>query len=630
MASKSKRKSPAVTVSDDAWGVVSAYEDNFDEYRETSKETREAIHAAMGVADSPAATAEDVAVQVMRSGETLRVAAPAELTLEDGTRLSIKDKLPSDLPFGYHDLRYLEDGRTVRLIHGPENCWFDDNLRLWGWAVQLYAARSSRSWGLGDLADLADLAGWSRELNAGALLINPLNAVAPGEPQEASPYFPSTRRFRNPLYLAVEDVPGAEEVGGDIETLVQAGRRLNQSREIDRNRVYQLKSAALEQIWRKQRSLDGFDAYCRRGGEGLHAFGTYCVLAEQFGHDWREWPGEYRRIEATAVKRFGDEHAERRRFHCWLQWLLDRQLARAAAVMPLVQDLPIGVAPGGFDAWQWQDVIAQDATVGAPPDVFNAAGQDWGLPPLIPHRLKQRSFEPFIETIRASMRHARGLRIDHVMGLFRLFWIPRGFGPARGAYVRYPSDALLAIVAIESHRAGAWVAGEDLGTVEPHVRQRLNANRMLTYRLMWFEDDPPAEYPVPALAAITTHDLPTVAGLWTGSDFAAQQRIGLQPTETGYQEIRSRLVSATGLPEEADSESAVVAAYQSLAEAPSAVLAVNLDDALAVEERTNMPGTIGQWPNWSMALPKPLEEIKNLELPKRIADGVSGGEVRKA
>jgi 4-alpha-glucanotransferase len=302
-----------------------------------------------------------------------------------------------------------------------------------------------------------------------------------------------------------------------------------------------------------------------------------------------------------------------------LQYLLDQQLAAAAGILPLVQDLPIGVDPGGADAWQWQDVLAQGATVGAPPDLFNADGQNWCLPPFIPHRLKETGFQPFIQTIRAALRHAGGLRIDHVMGLFRLYWIPATFAPEAGTYVRYPADEMLAVVAVESHRAGAWIAGEDLGTVEPLVRQRLQENQMLSYRLMWFEDGAPHDYPSLSMAAITTHDLPTVAGLWTGADFTAQQQIGLRPSREGYEALRQRLQRATGLDNGASPDLAVQRAYEAMASAPSAVLVANLEDLAAVEERPNMPGTIDQWPNWSIALPEPLEQIESAELPKAIA-----------
>ena len=262
----------------------------------------------------------------------------------------------------------------------------------------------------------------------------------------------------------------------------------------------------------------------------------------------------------------------------------------ALAVLPLVIDLPIGVSPGGADAWQWQDVLAKGATVGAPPDQFNMEGQDWGLPPFIPHRLRAARYTPFIETIRSSLRHAGGLRIDHVMGLFRLYWIPQGLGPKLGAYVRYPSEEMLAIVAVESHRARAWIAGEDLGTVEKHVRRQLAENRMLSYKLLWFEDDLPEAFPELALAAVSTHDSPTVAGLWAGADFAAQRRIGLQPSTEGFQDIRRRLTVATGL---ADTASAAAASRVSTSTSNSSVPSGKLYNSLEPRRTDSAPSSSG-------------------------------------
>jgi 4-alpha-glucanotransferase len=268
-------------------------------------------------------------------------------------------------------------------------------------------------------------------------------------------------------------------------------------------------------------------------------------------------------------------------------------------------------------------VLANGASVGAPPDEFNTEGQDWCLPPFVPHRLRSLRFGPFIDTLRASLRHAGGLRIDHVMGLFRLYWIPAGLGPKRGAYVQYAADELLAIVAVESHRAGAWVAGEDLGTVEKDVRRRLAENRMLSYRLLWFEDKRPDKYPKRSMAAITTHDLPTVAGIWSGYDMNARREIGLSADEESYAKIRKRLLAATTLSDDESPSEAIRKAYEALARAPSSVLVANLDDALAVSERPNMPGTVDEWPNWSLALPTLLEEIEEAALPAAIAKCLS-------
>jgi 4-alpha-glucanotransferase len=576
----------------------------------------------MGLEPDGLSPVADPAIRVVRNDRTISVTQPSELVLEDGTRLRVDRQIPPDLPIGYHQLQALDGHDGTWIIRRPDSCWLPPDLRTWGWAVQLYAARSRTSWGIGDLGDLRRLALWSHRLGAGALLLNPLCAVAPGLPQQASPYYPSSRRFRNPLYLRIEDIPGADHATVGLSALAAAAQALNATRRIDRDQVLRHKMEALERIWDLGVEDEGFDRFCQHQGESLRGFAAFCVLAERYGGDWRCWPQEYQQPDSPAVRRFAQEALARWRFHQWLQWHLDCQLASAATALPLVTDLPIGVSPGGADAWQWQDVLADGATVGAPPDQFNADGQDWALSPFIPHRLRAAHYRPFIETVRSSLRHAGGLRIDHVMGLFRLYWISQGRGPQGGAYVRYPSDELLAIIAIESHRAQAWVAGEDLGTVEKQVRRQLAENRMLSYKLLWFEDQPPDEFPELALAAISTHDLPTVAGFWTGADFEAQQRIGQQPSEAGFAKIRDRLISATGLSDNASPTQAVVAAYQALGQAPSAVIAACLDDALAVEERPNMPGTTVQWPNWSLALPQPLEEIETAALPRQIAESL--------
>jgi 4-alpha-glucanotransferase len=270
--------------------------------------------------------------------------------------------------------------------------------------------------------------------------------------------------------------------------------------------------------------------------------------------------------------------------------------------------------------------MALGASIGAPPDRFNTAGQDWGLPPFIPHRLRAAGYEPFIQTLRAALRHAGGLRIDHFMGLFRLWWLPLGEGPTRGGYVRYPSDELLEILAIESARAGAMVIGEDLGTVAPGVRREMRRRRVLSYRLAYFEQSPPSRYPRAALAAVGTHDLPTIAGTWLGGDLEVQRRAGLEPDAEDLALLRARLARAGGLEPGADLDDAVLAAHRALAASPAAIVMATLDDALRVTERPNLPGTIDEHPNWSIPLPRRLEEIADDPFVAELAAALDRGE----
>jgi 4-alpha-glucanotransferase len=594
------------------WGIDLNYEDAFGKRHEPPPETVAAILECMGVDASGAEPPPHESVLVVRPEERRRLPSPAELVLESGDRYRVEGRLPPDLPFGYHELHPLECKQSIRLIASPGRCYLPENLETCGWAVQLYAARSRSSWGMGDLADLRRLARWSaEELGHGMLLMNPICATLPFVPQQDSPYYPSSRRYLNPLYLRIEEIPGARDAGVALDDLIRAGRALNHDRHIDRNRIFGLKMQALDRIWSGFNGDSDFDEYCRERGRDLDAFAAFCVLAEHYRNGWRDWPSEHRRPDASGVQPFAREHEDRVRFHKWVQWLIDRQLASASRHIAITQDLPIGVDPAGADAWAWQDVLANNVSVGAPPDEFNTSGQDWDLPPFIPQKLKAARYDPFIQTIRATLRHAGGLRIDHVMGLFRLFWIPKGMSAAQGAYVRYPADDLLAILALESYRTKAFIVGEDLGTVEEGVREQMRRHAMLSYRLLWFEKDPPETYPRDALAAVTTHDLPTVAGLWSGSDLEYQRKLNLSPNVDSTNEMRGRLRDMAGLRESAPSEEAVRSAYRLLARSPSRILTAALEDGLAVQERPNMPATTSeQSPNWSLALPKTLEEIE--------------------
>jgi 4-alpha-glucanotransferase len=588
------------------WGVEPAYRGDDGRWHEAPPSTIQAIGAAFGADGAVRAGRHDPSpVRVVGDGDDVSLPGPWELTLEDGTSVAAQGRLPSGLPCGYHQLRRETDGQTVRLIVSPLRCRLPSRPRAWGWAVQLPALRSQRSWGIGDLADLRSTAQWSAGQGGSTVLVSPLHASRPGVPQQASPYFPSSRCWHNPLYLRIEDVPGADDA--DLQQLAVAARALNEQRLVQRDRVWELKLAALERLWERFGGDPDFDRYCDKEGPILSRYATFCALSEAHAGAWPQWPGGVRHPEGAGVSPFASRHRRRVRFHQWLQWLLDRQLASAGAAVDLVQDLAVGVDPNGADAWMWQDVLAPGMAIGAPPDAFNRLGQDWGLPPFDPWKLRAAGYEPFARTLRANLRGGGGLRVDHVMGLFRQYWVPHEADPGQGAYVRYPSDDLLGILALESDRAGAFVVGEDLGTVEPFVREELASRNVLSSRVLWFEEERPADFPARSMASISTHDLPTVAGLWTGADLSAQQRLGLEPDAAAVDAIRARLRALLGLSDDASLEEVIVSAHRLLAEAASMVVTASLEDALGVEERPNMPGTTDAWPNWSLALPVPLE-----------------------
>lgn len=610
----------------DGWGIDNGYVDSGGRWHATSPKTHRALLESMGVtrAGRGSAPPHEDSVCVIRVGERIQIPKASEVELESGEVLPATELRRRKLPLGYHRVHRRNREAPVRLIVCPPHCHLPSDLKVWGWSAQLYATRSKSSWGIGDLADLQLLARWSVDkLGAGMLLVNPLLAPMPIPPIQPSPYYPSSRRFRDPIYLRIENVPGFRRFRGELGALAKAGRELNRTRVIDRDHVFELKLRALEKLWGAFGGDVAFERYCAEQGEQLEQFATFCVLAERFGSGWREWPVRFRHPSSPDVLRLAGSAIPRMRFHCWLQWLLDQQLRRAADEASFIFDLPIGFDPNGADAWAWQDLLAEGARIGAPPDTFNTLGQDWGLPPFIPHKFRAAGYDPFIQTIRASLRHGGGLRIDHVMGLFRLYWIPPGAAPSEGAYVRYPHRDLLGIVALESVRAGAVVAGEDLGTVEPGVGRELKRNRMLSYRVLWFETKRPAKYPKQSLAAVTTHDLPTIAGMWTGEDLKEQERLGLSPNKAGLEEQRQLLVKRVQLPPEAPVPDVVVRTHELLAQAPSHLIAATLDDALGLVERPNMPGTTSERPNWALALPEPLENFQKHPLVGAVANALA-------
>lgn len=595
----------------DAWGIQQDWVDADDRPQRVDDATVARLRTLIG---RPPADLEERAPIVTRPGRDLALGR-VEVACEDGATRIVDDRLPDDFPLGYHRVRV--GGHDRLLVVSPGRCRRPGR-QTWGWTVQLYAARSADSWGIGDLGDLRLLREWTERLGGGFLLVNPLHAVAPTLPQEPSPYLPATRRFLHPLYLRVDDVP--DELRADVAALRERST-------IDRDAAWRAKRAALEAAFRTVDDDGGRFAEWRSAvGRPLQDWATWCALADEHGPDWHAWPEELQHPDRPAVAAYAREHADTVDFHAWLQWRLDGQLREASGDLMLVQDLPIGVAGGGADAWAWQDVLAGEATVGAPPDMMNSTGQDWGSPPLVPWRLRAAEYAPFIESVRATIAGAGGLRIDHVMGLFRLWWIPRGAAPTEGAYVRYPAEDLLDIVALESHRAGAVVVGEDLGTVEPGVQEALAERDILSYRVLWFEDDEPARWPVGALAAVTTHDLPTVAGLWTGADAEEQlatSEMAEDDVRSGREELLGRL-RRTGVPAGADVADVVRSAYDELATAPSLLLAAALDDAVLAARRPNIPGTT-QRDNWRIPLPVPLERLVDDEGALRLARTLGRG-----
>jgi 4-alpha-glucanotransferase len=577
--------------------------------------------------------------------------------------------LPGDLPLGYHRLRARAGDRegTATLVVTPAYLGLPPAMadrRTWGLALQLYSVRSARSWGVGDLADLADVATWSgQELGAGFVLVNPLHAASPAVPMEPSPYLPTTRRFANPVYIRVEAVPeygyldardraAVERVRGRLRTRLAA----DGEDRVDRDGAWAAKRRALALVHRVSRSPGrdiAYRAYLAREGVGLRDFATWCALVESHGPDWRSWPAELHDPRAAAVEEFRRSHGVEVDFHCWLQWVLDEQLESAQAAahaagmqLGIVHDLAVGVHPEGADSWGLQDVLAAGIHVGAPPDAFNQQGQDWSQPPWRPDRLAETGYAAYRDLLRTVLRHAGGLRVDHVVGLFRLWWVPAGAAPTAGTYVRYDHEALIGILVLEAHRAQALVVGEDLGTVEPWARDYLRERGVLGTSVLWFERDgdgaplAPERWRELCLATVTTHDLPPTAGYLAGDHVRLRERLGLLTRSVDEElavDVADRaswlaaLVDRGLLREGAGAQETTEALHRLLTWTPARLLGVALTDAVGDRRTQNQPGTKDEYPNWRIPLSDPegrpilLEDVVRSEQARALARVLAAG-----
>lgn len=596
------------------------------------------------------------------------------------------------LPVGYHHLTLEGLSGETLIVSAPDRCYrpqfLQEGGRVFGPAVQLYSLKSSRNWGMGDFTDLTRLIEVMADQGASVIGLNPLHALFPHNPAHVSPYSPSSRQHLNSLYIDVEAVDEYAECE-EARRLVRSPEfqaRLAALREttlIDHKGVAAAKFEVLEILFASFRarhlSEDGrtaqgasgraFLSFVAEGGESLTGHALFEALQARFHAEdpsvWGppRWPSAYHDLAGEAVRGFASQNLDRVQFHQYLQWVAELQLHRASArgqalglSVGLYLDLAVSVDRAGSDAWRAGDVFSPNASVGAPPDIFSPKGQGWGLPPLRPDRLRESGYRFFIDTLRANMRHAGALRIDHVMSLMRLFWIPSGKTPAEGAYVYYALEEMLSIVAVESQRARCLVIGEDLGTVADEVRSALSRFDLLSYRLLYFERQPggdfkpPSEYPECALVAISTHDLAPLAGWWTSEDIRQRFQLGIIPSAEVFEEQllertqdRRRLILALQregfladedttaiLAENVLSSRVVEAIHGFLAKAPSVVMIVHLEDPLGVVDQINMPGTTDEQPNWRRKMPVDVSAISKHEAILNLTRALSRERPRKA
>jgi malto-oligosyltrehalose trehalohydrolase/4-alpha-glucanotransferase len=588
--------------------------------------------------------------------EFARLPLVAECSLDGQALQRRRLMLEGDIPWGYHRLGIEPGSATTTLVVSPGRCWLPPaaakERRLWGIAAQLYLLRSATDWGIGDFGDLRSLVELAAAQGADVIGLNPLHAMFTDNPEHASPYSPSSRLLLNILNIDVMaiaellDCPDTREliVSEDFRADLEACRT---KVIVDYSKVTALKLTVLERLFDHCRTTtdqtrwQAFEAFRREQGEVLERNCLFLALREHFAGsdparpDWHGWPEEYRDPASPAVSAFAEENRRRLDFLLWLQWVADQQLGAAAAAaaergmaIGLYRDLAVGADRAGAETWTNAAAVVSGAQVGAPPDIYNPAGQDWGLPPFHPRALREEGYRSFIDLVRANMRHAGGLRIDHVMGLQHLYWVPQGQDPAAGAYVRYPMEDMVGILALESHRRRCLVVGEDLGTVPEGFRERMAEANILSYRVLFFEQDgatgdflPPQAYPYSALAVVGSHDLPTLRGWWEGRDIDLRERLGLypEPEEAGRQRDarrrdRDALLRALRyehlLPEgEPDIRALVRAAHAFLARSPSLLAMAQIDDLTDEADPVNVPSTSDEHPNWRRRLSLTLEEL---------------------
>lgn len=576
------------------------------------------------------------------------------------TRGQIEIALDDPPGLGYFDLRLTVRARghaaqaEQRLIIVPHKCAAPEAVlggrRVVGLTANLFTLRSARNWGVGDTADLTRLTEWAAEVGAAFVGVNPLHALR-NRGHDVSPYGPVSRLFGNVLYIDIDAVPEMAEGAEGQSLTARALPRITELRHathVDYEAIMMVKRPVLEALYRsfvenhqtkKTERGRAFARYVESQGQQLEDFATWCVLDERRqGRPWQEWPAELRDPRGPAVKAFRERERERVGFHQWSQFELDRQLGDAQArardlslPIGLYQDLAIGAARDGSDTWMHPGLFLDGPTIGAPPDPYAAEGQNWGLPAIDPQRLAEDGYSYWVRLLRAALRHAGALRIDHVLGLFRQFWIPRGMRGRDGAYVRFPGDDLLGIAALESVRANALIVGEDLGTVPPEVPPALERWGVLSSKVMYFESEPkrgrfkpPRAYPALALTTANTHDMPSVAAFWRESDIDLRAKVGAIPTPRAVAAARkeraeARESLATTLIEEglwpANEEPATdlalrEAVHAFLRRTPSWLVGLALDDLTGEVEPVNLPGVApDQWPSWTRRMTMRLEEM---------------------
>jgi 4-alpha-glucanotransferase len=629
------------------WGVNREYTDARGERRTSPSDAIEKILEALAPGQAAPGKTLFPTTLILRRGRAVQPPLPdlppdaiigwrlaaGDRTVASGAAAPDEFRLPDDLPLGTYRLRLTlamggrQTQQEITLLVCPECAYqgsFDN--RLWALAVQLYGLRSKSNWGMGDFSDLAALIEIAADRGAAGIGLNPLHALF--DDQQQSPYSPNSRLFLNILYIdvgAIPDFPGLRASGleGDV-------KRARRSEQVDYLAVSAVKQRGLRLAYAafrdkakpvRRRDLEAFRA---ERGEDLLRFAAFEVLRRRFQRVWWEWPEEWRMPKTDALQRLRETDAEEIGFYEYTQWVADRQLAacqklaqRRGMPIGLYLDLAVGVQAGSADVWSHQRAMLPSLSVGAPPDLLNTAGQNWGLAGFNPAGLEARQFEPFRQMLKSAMRHAGAIRLDHVLGLKRLFVIPQDMSAREGAYLRFPFEPLLAVAVQESVLNEAVVIGEDLGTVPEGFRETLADWGIWSYLVMLFEraEDGsfkrPEEYRKTALASFSTHDLPTFAGWRSGHDLDVKLGHKMDPGETREERASAYAALESAMQDQGLPGDEILDVVRFLAATPSRLLVVSMEDVLQIPDQPNLPGTVDEHPNWRQRLPIMLEELRN-------------------
>jgi len=658
-----------------AAGISLSYINAHGKPQSIGADTKRRLLDAMHKADAKASVAPVPNVKVFTAGKKMPLAVEGRgefswlLTTEEGHQHKGHAtggktlNLPAKLPEGYHTLTLTQDDLRFhcRVIVAPKRCYEPQALlegkKLWGACVQLYTLRSDSNWGIGDFGDLKKMLVSVGERGGAFIGLNPIHALYPANPESASPYSPSSRRWLNVIYIdvnALDDFKNSKEAQAwwKLSTTQQALKQARDADWVDYSTVTALKMAALRLAWkgfsqRDDEQMAAFRQFVMQEGESLYwqaafdALHAYQVKEDEMRWGWPVWPDAYQSVDTPEVKAFCEKYADEVDFYLWLQWLAYSQFAACWQVsqgykMPigLYRDLAVGVAEGGAETWCDRELYCLKASVGAPPDILGPLGQNWGLPPMDPHVMAARAYEPFIDLLRANMQNCGALRIDHVMSVLRLWWIPYGETADHGAYVQYPVDDLLSILALESKRHQCMVIGEDLGTVPVEIVSKLRDSGVYSYKVLYFENDhektfrAPKAYPEQSMAVATTHDLPTLRGYWESGDLTLGKTLGLYPDEEVLRGLyQDRELSKQGLldalhkqgclPKRAGHKASLMSMTATLnrglqryiADSNSALLGLQPEDWIDMAEPVNIPGTSYQYKNWRRKLSTTLEKM---------------------